>query len=325
MKTKLAFLLLLPLTFMAVSCGVNKNNTNTDETPEEPPVVTPSLGPIDVVIISGQSNAVGCSRQIYLADTMEEKYDEYCDGYPEIQIAYDCWTKTWPTPTSVGHERQNASPKSNFTKVALGQGNGRETFGPEVGIADKLMQYKNEQDEKIYANKVCIIKFACGGSNLKDDWLALDSAMYPKLVEYVRTQMNHLKEKGYEPTIKAFCWMQGEGDSYSGYYQYYLANLRTFVGNVRNEFRDLTANNEDIAFIDAGISSYSEWQYYKQVNEAKASFATESERNIYIDTIAAGMHTNMEPPGSPDGYHYDSDSEILLGYLFAEAFIPFLS
>ena len=324
MKTKLAFLLLLPLTFMAMSCGVNKNNNNSDDTPEEPPVVTPSLGPIDVVIISGQSNAVGCSQHIFLADSMPEKYDEYCDGYPEIQIAYDCWTKTWPSPTSVGYEPQNTSPKNKFTKVALGQGNRRETFGPEVGIADKLLQYKNEQGEKKYANKVCIIKFACGGSNLKDDWLALDSPMYPRLVEYVRLQMNNLKDKGYEPVIKAFCWMQGEGDSYSGYYQYYLANLRTFVYNMRNEFRDL-ANNEDIPFIDAGISSYSEWQYYKQVNEAKASFATESERNFYIDTIAAGMHTNLEPPGDADGYHYDSDSEILLGYLFAEAFIPFLS
>ena len=45
---------------------------------------------------------------------------------------------------------------------------------------------------------------------------------------------------------------------------------------------------------------------------------------IYIDTIEAGMHTNLEPRGDIDPCHYDSESEILLGQLFAQNFKQFL-
>ena len=149
--------------------------------------------------------------------------------------------------------------------------------------------------------------------------------MYQRFIDYVRSQMNILQESGYLPTIKAFCWMQGEGDSYSGYYQSYQDNLRTFVTNVRNDLRDLSGEKE-MAFIDAGINNYpARWQYWKEVNDAKIAFAAESENNIYIDTIAAGMHTNQEPRENIDRDHYDSESEVLLGHLFAEAFEPFLT
>ena len=66
------------------------------------------------------------------------------------------------------------------------------------------------------------------------------------------------------------------------------------------------------------------WQYPRQVNDAKRAFAEESENNYFIDTIGAGMHTNIEPLGEPDKCHYDSDSQIMLGHLFAEAFEKFL-
>jgi hypothetical protein len=54
------------------------------------------------------------------------------------------------------------------------------------------------------------------------------------------------------------------------------------------------------------------------------AFAEESENNFYIDTIGAGMHTDQEPALNVDKDHYDSESEVLLGHLFAEAFEPFL-
>lgn len=117
--------------------------------------------------------------------------------------------------------------------------------------------------------------------------------------------------------------MQGEGDSYDGYYQDYYDNTAQFVGNLREDLREF-ANNKDVAFIDAGISNANVWQFYRKVNEAKKKFAEESENNIYIDTIAAGMHTNQEPTGNIDVCHYDSESEIMLGKLFAEQFEPFL-
>ena len=300
MRTKLFLLLLAPLISLGTtSCDGGQNLKN-----------------VDVVIISGQSNAVGCTHSDCICDSLGiEKYEEYMEGYKGIQIAYDCWTKEWYANGGTGHVIQNQSPKENFTKVTLGQGNGYQTFGPEIGIAEAM---HGKYDDKLF-----LIKIASGGSNLKDDWLKKNSPMYPRLINYVKKQIQNLKDKGYNPTIKAFCWMQGEGDSYPGYYSYYKDNLATFVGNIRTDLREY-AGGKDIPFIDAGISSASEWQYYAEVNEAKAQFAETNPLNFYIDTIAAGMHTDQEPWPTPDICHYDSESEVLLGHLFAQTFEQFL-
>ena len=282
-------------------CGGN-NNTSTNVEPT----------PVDVVIISGQSNGVGCTHSNCITRSIgHAKYQEYMAGYNGIQIAYDCWTKDdgplfYP---------QNTSKNNNFVKVMLGQGNSLATFGPEIGIAERM-------HEK-YDGKLFLIKYACGASNLKDDWAKRNSPMYGRFISYIKLQMKNLEEKGYIPTIKAFCWMQGEGDSYPGYYNEYKDNLRGFVSNLREDLKDLSGN-KDFPFIDAGINNSPMWQYYKEVNQAKLEFSEESENNFYIDTIAAGLHTNEEPFGEPDLAHYDSPSQVLLGNLFAEQFEQFL-
>ena len=291
-------LLLSPVVFLSMSCA------NNDE-PKEPI-------PVDVVVISGQSNGVGCTHSDCIARSIGySKYQEYMKGYEGIKIAYDCWTKD----EGPKFYSQNQSKNDNFVKVMLGQGNSLATFGPEIGISEAL----NEK----YANKLFLIKYACGASNLKDDWVKRDSPMYNRFVTYIKKQMNNLKDMGYVPTIKAMCWMQGEGDSYEGYYQEYYDNTKEFVGNLRNDLKEL-AGNKDFPFVDAGINNSPQWQYYRKVNEAKQQFADESENNIYIDTIAAGLHTNQEPFDTPDTAHYDTESQVQLGHLFAEAFEPFL-
>ena len=272
--------------------------------------------PVDVVVISGQSNGVGCTHCSAISRAMgASKYYEYNDGYDTIKIAFDSWTKDVKDTGEVLFYSQNKSKDENFVKVMLGQGNSLSTFGPEIGIAESM-------HEK-YANKLFLIKYACGASNLKDDWTKRDSPMYGRFINYVKKQIQNLKDMGYVPTIKAFCWMQGEGDSYEGYYQVYYDNLKEFVTNVRTDLKELSGN-VDMPFIDAGINNSPQWQYYRKVNEAKKQFADESPNNFYIDTIEAGLHTNQEPVGDVDTAHYDSESQVKLGKLFAQAFEKFL-
>ena len=300
MKNVFKLLFLSSIVFTTMGCNSK---------PQEPK-------PVDVIVISGQSNAVGCTRVNCISKAMGySKYQEYMGGYPEIQIAYDSWTKDIVNDKAVFYS-QNASKDDDFVKVMLGQGNSLVTFGPEIGISEAL-------HEK-YANKLFLIKYACGASNLKDDWAKKDSPMYGRFINYVKKQMENLQSKGYIPTIKAFCWMQGEGDSYDQYYQVYYDNLVEFVGNVRADLKEL-AGDKEMPFIDAGINNSPQWEYYRKVNEAKKQFAADSENNIYIDTIAAGLHTDQEPIGDPDTAHYDSESQVQLGHLFAEAFEPFLA
>ena len=288
---------------MAISlsgCSTNKGSSK-----EEPK-------PVDVIVISGQSNGVGCTYASCITRSIGySKYQEYMAGYEGIKIAYDCWTKD----DGPSFYSQNTSKGNTFVKTMLGQGNSLATFGPEIGIAERM----HEQ----YTDKLFLIKYACGASNLKDDWTKRNSPMYGRFVEYIKLQINNLKEMGYVPTIKAVCWMQGEGDSYDGYYQVYYDNLKEFVTNLREDLKEMSGN-KDFPFIDAGISNAKVWQYYRQVNNAKKQFADESENNIYIDTIAAGLHTNEEPFDTPDPCHYDSESQVQLGNLFAENFEQFL-
>ena len=295
MKTILKFMLLSPLAFSVMGCNNRK----------EPQ-------PVDVIVISGQSNAVGCTHTECIKKSIGySKYQEYLDGYPGIQIAFDSWTKD-----GANFYSQNYSKDYTFTKVMLGQGNGLTSFGPEIGIAEAL-------HEK-YENKLFLIKYACGASNLKDDWANRNSPMYGRFVEYVKLQMDNLKKMGYLPTIKAFCWMQGEGDAWDGYWEEYYDNTKTFVTNLRSDLKEL-CGNKDFPFIDAAINNNATvWPKYRKVNEAKKQFADESDNNFFIDTIAAGMHTDVEPFGNPDYCHYDTESEVLLGHLFAKQFEQFL-
>ena len=298
MKNLLKLLLISPILFSLGGCKEKK------EEPVEPK-------PIDVIIISGQSNAVGCTHSSCITRSIgASKYQEYMRGYPEIQIAFDSWTKD-EIPNFYS---QNSSKDYTFMKVMLGQGNSLSTFGPEIGIAQRM-------HEK-YADKLAIIKFACGASNLKDDWLSRTSPMYPKMMEFIALQIENLKKMNYIPTVKAFCWMQGEGDAWDGYYQDYLENTTNFVAHIREDLKQYADGNEELPFIDAGISKA--WTYWRKVNQAKKAFSELSENNIYIDTIELGLHTNEEPFDSPDTAHYDSESEVQLGELFAEAFEPYL-
>ena len=310
MKKLFKYLLLSPVLLSAIGCAKGNNSGGTNMSSE---AISREPTPVNVVVISGQSNAVGCTHSNCITRSIGASYyQEYMRGYPQIQIAYDCWTKD----DGPRFYSQNKSKEENFVKVMLGQGNSLATFGPEIGIAEQLHEE--------YEDKLFIIKFACGASNLKDDWAQKNSPMYPRLINYVKKQMQNLKDKGYIPTIKAFCWMQGEGDAWDGYYQDYLTNLTGFAANIREDFKEMSGN-KDVPFIDAGISNSKQWQYYRQVNKAKEDFAALSENNIYIDTIKAGMHTDVEPFDEPDTAHYDTESEVQLGHLFADAFVPFLT
>ena len=273
---------------------------------------------INVVILAGQSNAVGCKNSQLLIKSMgQEKYDLYNTGFEDVQIAYNNWDCNYLSP---GREKSvQSSSKGKFVPVKLGYGNVPSNFGCEVGMAEEL-------HEK-WGKRLFIIKCGCGSSNLNDDWVDQSFDMFINLRNFVDKLFKDLEEEGYKPTLRAFCWMQGEGDSYPNYWPYYKDNLERFKMNLDKAFLKYT-ENDNLPFIDAGIGpgapkgqEEGKWVFYKEVNECKKEFAESSETNIYIDTIAEGLHSNQEPN---DDVHYDSESVVKLGHLFAKAYEPFL-
>ena len=301
MKRKLHLLTLIPVLLFSSGCGGKKMKS------------------VNVIILSGQSNAVGCKAYKFLETTMPEKYPEYLAGYNDVKIAYNNWTVDWtvtrpPRPV----ELQNSSPKGKFVNVQLGQGNTTSNFGPEIGIAEELHER--------WGNKLYIIKVACGASNINDDWAQNDYEMFRTLVNFVGKRFSELEEEGLKPYLRAFCWMQGEGDAFQNYWNVYDLNLEGFKKNLDKELLKYTEDN-NLPFIDAGIGrgthsdGKDEWVYYNEVNQCKKEFAEKSPTNIYFDTIENGLHSNQEPD---DDVHYDSESQIKLGHLFAQNFEKFL-
>lgn len=269
-----------------------------------------------IIILAGQSNAVGVAHTKYLSRHFgAEKVEKFKEGYDGILINY------------YSHDMKS----DGFVKTTLGCAEkGKDTFGPEVGIADYL-------NEKCPNEKIFIVKCAVGGTNIFYDWLPPsckgeyqkeafgfgdeESEFYRKggwlfneLLKILGESISILENQHYEPEICAFCWMQGESDAletatvekYGVRYKNLLKDLNEFFGKYM----------KNCVYIDAGVSEM--WQYYGEINAWKQEHAKKTPNSFYIDTIAEGLVTTKEPEGQVDGAHYDSDCTIKLGYLFAE-------
>ena len=127
--------------------------------------------------------------------------------------------------------------------------------------------------------------------------------------------MNVIENMGYYPEIKAICWMQGEDDSNGNQYNSYYEYTKAFIADLREDLQ-LYMDLDGIGFLDAAIAANEVWKEHVIINNAKKRNAEEDELSDFIDTNAEGLHTNYEPVGAVDIYHYDSDSMIKLGRLF---------
>ena len=261
-----------------------------------------------VILLGGQSNASGCSRDDYLKmNVSEEKYQEYSDGYDNVYINYLSGTNM----------------SEAFVKCSTLQGEMEGCFGPELGLAEKLHEMYPDED-------FVIIKCAWGGTNLYEQWLSPSSngktgKLYKQFVKFVKTSIDYLEGKNYEVSIEAMCWMQGESDAFLvSSAENYGKHLNNFIEDIRGEFSDY-ASEDGIAFIDAYIADNPVyWVHCDEVNAGKREVSKLSDKNFVVDTIAEGLAFSNEPADNPDLAHYDSMSEILLGHLFAIATSQYL-
>ena len=277
----------------------------------------------NIVILAGQSNAVGVGHAEYLPRHFSpEKVEEYVKGYENVRINfYSHGLRSGGfVPTAVG-----------CTELA------KVTLGPEVGMAERYAETHPDGD-------VFIVKCAVGATAMWRDWLSprsgapYDADAYSDQVEDVLWAIDHgqplragwcynelikllgesielLEKEGYTPRIRGFCWMQGEADADTD------ANVAAYEARYDNLLADISENfapyMEEFTSVDAGISTV--WIKHVELNAVKEAYAAAAPNRVFIPTIAHGLTTEHEPEGTPDLYHYDSDSVIKLGHLFAEA------
>ncbi len=330
MKKKLLLATLLLSTL--VGCSTYPTNTSNDKTSSKSDTTSYSLkeDEVDVIILAGQSNMEGNTRwyrngKQTITDEEKEKYQSGFDGY--AQISYKM----------MGYSSNTNSKKLNLTdvedpaddiechwnEVELGQAYDKWCFGPEIGIAEKIA-------EQEYEKPVYIIKFASGGTNLYSQWRSdegMEGDRYLNFIPFVKASLRSIVEdEELVPVIKAFCWMQGESDSDPTYKLLYEQRENDLINNFTIEFSDYASPN-GIKFIDAGISDglneYGSpvWAY-NEINTAKINNQKKDPNNrYYIDTIAAGLKTDINCLKGGDIYHYDAESMIKLGHLFGDVLI----
>ena len=306
-KTKKIILLFIAVvaafTLCFVTVSVIKHNQKVAETGLNDDVPYGFGKTARVILIGGQSNAAGTTRDDYLKMTSTpEKYAEYEAGYDNVYINYFASG----TNKSRGFVKCTTKQGENFTPGF---------FGPELGMAEKLSELY--PDETVF-----IIKWAWGGTNLFEQWRSPSGGtgagpLYESFIAFVKNSVEYLELKNYDVKIEAMCWMQGESDSIEeDKAKAYGTNLANLINDVRAELAEY-ASDDGIAFIDAYIAASIFWTHYETVNACKQAVADSSPINVAIDTNAAGLVITEEPYDVPDLAHYDSQSEILLGHLFA--------
>jgi hypothetical protein len=261
---------------------------------------------IDVIIVAGQSNAVGFNA----------KPGEMPPDSADKNILF-WWRCGDPLPdehdsTSNNEwKRLQAQPRGNPEKppAARAYGNFAENdggFGPEIGLARTL--YAKEKQP------LAIIKVAFSGTSLAGDWLPVDQsansstgACYRSLVDECRLALAALAAQGFTPRLRAFAWIQGESDAAVSNAPWYETNLTNLITKLRSKL-----NAPDMAVLLCLNAKFKNASYPKipEVIAAQKTVAAKMPRAIYVDTTAASI---------ANAAHFDSAGTLAVGKWLTEA------
>lgn len=228
-----------------------------------------------VWLIGGQSNALGIS----LANDIEVPEP---DGRIKI------------------YERQS----NDFSTVTVGYGFDETRFGPEVGMAQKLVGAMPDEEH-------FILKYAVGDTDVYADWRSPamggeEGVCYTEFMSTVRSGLSALQELGYKTEICGMAWMQGEKDAILKVKaDCYAENLKSLFGDFRRELQ---------ADFPIAVGKINENEHlmpeYLKVIRAQQAVANAMEKVYWFDT--SELNTM-----SSDPWHYNGESMLKLGTKFA--------
>jgi hypothetical protein len=190
----------------------------------------------DLVIIAGQSNAVGFDA--YASELLSDPADKdvmfwWRVGDPPPD-EYDVtsggkWTYLQPQPKGTPMETTTAeartrSPRQygNFKKPEGG-------FGPEMGLARELRAKEGRP--------LAIVKAAFSGTELMRDWNPDDAgptgACYRALITETKSAIAAARAQGVTLRLRALVWVQGESDATKTAAPEYAKNLSHLLARLR--------------------------------------------------------------------------------------------
>ena len=275
----------------------------------------------DLIILSGQSNAVGfdavASELIRDGRDADVLFWWRCGDPPPDR--YDStsglnWTSLQPQPKGVPLARDSGEEGEasfglkrqygNFASVTGG-------FGPEFGFVRRLREIQPER-------RLAILKVAFSGTGMRTDWNKEDpgdgGACYRALVSEMQRSIAAGKQRGIEFQPRAFLWVQGESDANAVDASNYAKALAAMIEGLRFEI----GAPQLPAFIGVNVHfGNGKNQFMPLVVEAQKSIAaSDAGRCKYVDT--AGAETLL-----PSRTHFTTDGTLEVGRRFADALLEF--
>ncbi len=274
---------------------------------------------IDFYLVAGQSNAAGSS---YFDKSMASINPSYADGYSNIYYSGS----------------SNRAVRLGVP-VKLGFGSGDSSFGPELGMADAMSQYYNEETGRYAA----IIKYAYGGTRLYDNlsgsdavegswcppsWLAVNEpldevrsgGLFRAFVNHIESCVADYEAMGFDVNIKSVYWMQGESDIsahakdglYDDIFKVWISDLRNSVCEIMDD-----DSYQSLPILVGEISEYfgsNSGEAYHRNNLAFVQMQREiigSWENVYV--IPQGNVPTVDYPN--DNSHWGFHEHIWNGYM----------
>ena len=268
--------------------------------------------PIDVIIVAGQSNAVGFDAPA--ADLVASPADAKIrfwwrcgDPPPDAHDSTsDGWTTLGPQPLGdpIRPRTQGDRQYGNFAQASGG-------FGPEIGLARTMATTTH--------TPLAIIKVAFSGTHVAGDWnprldvndsapIEHDSrgACYRSLVTEARRAVGQLSDQ-FQPRLVALVWVQGESDATSERADAYQQNIAAMISSLR---QDLDAP-ELIALLGVNTQfSAGHNEHLQDVIAAQKAYAASDPQAMYVDTAGATIANHV---------HFDGPGTIQVGERFAKA------
>ena len=270
---------------------------------------SPAADVIDLILVAGQSNAVGFDA--HATDLPADPDDKdilfwwRCGDPPPDAHDSTSGSRAWihlqpqpvgdPKPKNLG-----ARQYGNFSQPDGG-------FGPEIGLARHL-------DEAQPARRLAIVKAAFSGTGISRDWNPKDKtgatgACYRALIEEVEAALAAAEKSGKKMRLRAFVWVQGESDANPADLPHYEATLRELIASIRSEFErpDMKALVAVNTQFGGGANDF-----MPKVIEAQKAVAHADPLCAYVDTSKASVANK---------YHFDTRGTLDVGKWFAEALI----
>jgi hypothetical protein len=192
--------------------------------------------------------------------------------------------------------------------------NGGTQFGPEITFGRRL----SDRLCRDASNRVAVVKYSVGGSNLHTQWKAGGDATTagdgPYYVNWQNTVAAGLAALAAnypyaEITVEGMIWMQGESDADTAEHgAAYDANLTALIADIR-----LTLGLPRLPFVIGriGQSSLHGRSGYAAVRVAQAVVAARNSWTGWIDTDGFSLKS--------DNLHFDGPGQMAMGYAFADA------